>query len=101
MISSNNIAERHQEIQFLIAGDDFPQAVKRLMDFARDFSQDKDDINDVIVISATYNRLEKHERRGTLVISEIEQQRNQLLYKALGLLDAIVEQISFDTADAA
>ena len=101
MISSNNIAERYQEIQFLIAGDDFPQAVKRLMDFARDFSHDKDDINDVIVISATYNRLEKHERRGTLAISEIEQQRNQLLYKALGLLDAIVEQISFNTADAA
>jgi phenylalanyl-tRNA synthetase alpha subunit len=101
MTSPDNIAERHQEIQMLVADDEVPQAVKRLMDFVREFSKNKDDLNDIIVISASYNRLEKHERRGTLPTSEVEQQRNQLLYRALSLLDDIVEQISFNISNAA
>lgn len=99
----NSFCERHQEIRLLFAMDDIPQGVKRLMDFASDFSNDSnhnDNINDAIVISATYTRLEKYERRGTLPISDIEQQRTQLLYKALDLLDDIVEQISLNSARA-
>ncbi|RRS33347.1 MAG: hypothetical protein OI74_08120 [Gammaproteobacteria bacterium (ex Lamellibrachia satsuma)] len=91
MASTNDLSQRHQQIQLLFADDNISEAIKRLMDFVRDFSRDNaDDLNEVIVISASYNRLNKAERRGTTAFDEIEQRRNKLLYQALALMDGVI-----------
>ncbi|MBL3589539.1 MAG: hypothetical protein DIZ78_08020 [endosymbiont of Escarpia spicata] len=91
MASTNDLSQRHQQIQLLFADDNISEAIKRLMDFVRDFSRDNaDDLNEVIVISASYNRLNKAERRGTTGFDEIELRRNKLLYQALALMDGVI-----------
>lgn len=98
MIPSNDIDKRHKEIQSLIADDNILQMLKRLIDFVRDFSDDNDYLNEAIVLSANYTRLERVERRGTLPFKDIEQSRNQLLYQTLELVDRIVQQIGLKIA---
>lgn len=98
MAASNHIQERSEEIQMLIASDSVQQAIKLLLDFIRDFSNDKEDINEVIVISSSYSRLEKAERRGTLPFEQVEIKRNQLLYQILGLLDDITNNLALKIA---
>ncbi|CAK8711404.1 MAG: hypothetical protein CDV28_11819 [Candidatus Electronema aureum] len=91
MPAANDIKERHSEVQMLFAEDNINEAVKRLMDFVRDFSQDNsDNLNEVIVISSSFSRLEKAERRGTLSYDEVDQKRNKLLYQALDLMETVI-----------
>ena len=98
MTASNDIGKRAEEIQLNIASDNIPQAIKLLLDFVKDFSEDKDNINEVIVLSSSYNRLDKAERRGTLPFDQIEQKRNQLLYQILGLIDSIENTLALQLA---
>jgi hypothetical protein len=95
-VASNDIARRRDEIKFLIADDNVLQALKRLLDFVRDFSDDTDHLNEGIVISASYARLEKHERRGTLPFQDVVQQRTQLLYQALALIDGVQQRAGLE-----
>jgi hypothetical protein len=91
MPAANDIKERHFEVQMLFAEDNIDQAVKRLMDFVRDFAQDSSEhVNETIVISSSFSRLEKAERRGTLSYDEAEQKRNKLLYQALDLMEEVI-----------
>ena len=93
IVPPNDIGSRCIEIQDLIAGDNVCQATKRLMDFVRDFSSQKEHLQEVIVISATYNRLDKYERRNTLSFNDLEVKRNQLLFQILDLLDEVQKQL--------
>ncbi|MCI5158200.1 MAG: hypothetical protein D3906_07110 [Candidatus Electrothrix sp. AUS1_2] len=91
MPATNDIKKRHSELQMLFAEDKIPEAIKRLMDFVRDFSQDDTDtLNEVIVISSNFSRLEKAERRGTLNYDEVDQKRAKLLYQSLELMEAVI-----------
>ncbi|CAK8717016.1 Effector-associated domain-containing protein [Candidatus Electrothrix laxa] len=88
---TSDIQERHSEVQMLFAEDNLKEAVKRLMDFVRDFGEeDSEHLNEVIVISSNFNRLEKTERRGTLSYDEAAQRRNKLLYQSLGLMKEVI-----------
>ena len=98
MIEPNDIGKRSQEIHLLVAEDNVPQAVKRLMDFIRDFSEDNERLKEVTVISASYHRLEKLERRGTLSFEKTEQQRNTILFRMLDLLHSVQEQLAYKIA---
>lgn len=98
MTAPNDIGKRTDEIRDLIFNDKVTQAVKRMMDFVRDFSGDKGDLREVIVISASYHRLEKAERRGTLHFEDLEERRTKLLFQALELIDGIVEELSMQIA---
>ena len=93
-MAANDVRQRRTEIQLLVAEDSIAEAIKRLMDYVRDFSQEEDPLNEVIVISASYRRLEKAERQGTLEFDTLEQRRNKLLYQALGLMDSVTSQAS-------
>jgi hypothetical protein len=91
MPAANDIQARRFEVQMLIAEDNIKEAVKRLMDFVRDFAdEDSDCLNEVIVISSNFNRLEKAERRGTLSYDEAAQRRDKLLYQALDLIKEVI-----------
>jgi hypothetical protein len=89
MIAANDIRERSIEIQRLIAADEMGRALRRLMDFVTDFSDNKDDLNEVTVLTATYTRVEGAQRTGILLFPDYLQQRTKLLYQALQLRDKI------------
>ena len=94
MVASNDIAGRSEEIQLLIAADNIGQATKRVMDFVRDFSEDREDLKEVIVISNSYTRLERRERQGVMEFDEAEKHRRKLLFQILGLLEAIEQELA-------
>ncbi len=77
----------------MIASDAVPQAIKLLLDFVTDFSANNEDLNEVIVLSSNYNRLETIARRRLLTFEELEVKQNKLLYQMLGLLDMINEKL--------
>jgi hypothetical protein len=89
MVAPNSYHGRSEEIQLLIAGDMVDQAIARLMDFVRDFSNDKDNLNEVIVISASYRHLEKAERRQILTFRDAEDERRKLIFQILELMDSV------------
>jgi hypothetical protein len=95
MAAANDIRLRRGEIHNLIAEDCVAEAIKRLMDYVRDFAeQDQDPLNEAIVISASFKRLEKAERQGILDFDKLEQKRNRLLYQLLELMDNVTGQAS-------
>jgi len=98
LIAPNDINKRAEEIQDLIASDKIGDAIKLLLGFVRDFSEEKEDVNEVIVISQTYNRLEKLERRRTINFDQASEQRNKLLYQILDIIDSIIQGLSFKLA---
>jgi hypothetical protein len=89
MVASNDIVARRAEIHSLIASDDIERATKRAMDFVQDFSSARDHINEVIVLSASYARLDKKERQGLLDFDEAEKHRRRLLFQMLELLQDV------------
>jgi hypothetical protein len=93
MPAANDFQKRVGEVQLLIAGDNMDQAIPRLMDFVKDFSKDDENLDEVIVLSASYSRLEKQERRGTMRFEELEMQRNKLLMQALELMRCIRKEV--------
>ena len=98
MIASNDIEERSTEIRDLLSGGKVPNALKRLMDFVGDFSEDNDYRNEVTVISANFRSVESAERRKQLKFQDAQKERNDLLYQALGLLDQIVDTLCLEAA---
>lgn len=98
MPEPNDIGKRYQEIQFLVAEDNVPQAVKRLMDFIRDFSDDTECLNEVIVISSSYHELKKEYRKGVVPFEQYEQRRNRILFWMLGLLDDEQQKLAYKLA---
>jgi hypothetical protein len=91
--ASNDIKKRSEEIQLLIASDEVQQAIKLLLSFTRDFSEDSENINEVIVISQSYNRLEKLERRGTVDLDKADEQRRKILYQMLDFIESIKDSL--------
>ncbi len=88
MDTSSDLGRRAEEIRTLIASDQLEHAIKRLMDFASDFA-DRERIREVIVLSASYTRIEKLERQEKLNFDEAERHRRKILHQALELLDNV------------
>jgi hypothetical protein len=99
MVSPVNITAKHQRIQQSIASDDIESAIKLSMDFARDFSSDNESLHEIIVISNSYNRLNKDERRGILEYDKADNKRVNLLFKMLDLLDSITQEFAQNLTD--
>ena len=94
-----DIEKRQEEVRALLFDDKVSQALHRLMDFVRDFSDDRAHINEVTVLSANFRRVETAERQKRLSFKEAQNERTDLLYQALGLIDAIVESLSLEVSD--
>jgi Effector-associated domain 11 len=94
MVASNDIIARRAEIHTLIASDDIERATKRAMDFVQDFSSQRDHVNEVIVLSASYTRLDKKERQGLLDFDDAEKHRRRLLFQMLELLNDIETELA-------
>ena len=94
MVASNDIIARRAEIHTLIASDDIERATKRAMDFVQDFSGGREHLNEVIVLSASYTRLEKKERQGLLDFDDAEKHRRRLLFQMLELLGDVENELA-------
>ena len=60
MIPANDILGRRNEIKDCIAAADMDNAVKRLIDFTREFIPEME--NDALLLSRKYNEIERNER---------------------------------------
>ena len=100
MVESNDIQGRSEEIQNLIAADKVLEATNRLMDFVRDYSHTREDLNEVLAISNSRARLERHERQGTMEYQEAEKHWRRLVYQILSLVDSINELLAVELAAA-
>jgi hypothetical protein len=89
MIPPNDFDRRREEIQSLICVDKLDQALSRLMDFVRDFSEDRSSLNDSITIKARCSRVERFESQGKLTFQEATAERVKIIDGALALLDSV------------
>jgi ABC-2 type transport system ATP-binding protein len=82
---ANDLAE---EIRSLIQGDDLSRAVKRLLDYAKQFSGQRDVINSAIVLTREFRGLQRDNRKfGDSPDSHSQQ--NKLSTRILELVDEI------------
>ena len=101
MIAPNDITNRIDEVQTSIAADDILSAIKKLMDYVRDFSENRDYLNEVIVISGNFFKLDKELRRQVIDYNEHTKVRNGLMYQMLDLVDSVQNDIAFGASLAA
>ncbi len=78
----------------LIAEDNIRQAIKKLLDFVKDFSDDSADKHEVIIISSNYHRLQRESRTGLINVKDSIQQRNSLLFQMLEFIDDLIDRLS-------
>jgi len=91
MIASNDISRRSDEIQILVASNSIPTALKKLMDFVRDFATEF--LNEAIVISANFVKVEGDIRTKAIDYKEYTKGRNELLFQMLTLIDEVKNSI--------
>lgn len=101
MSTPNDIKLRSEEIQTLVATNDIKPAIKRLMDFARDFSKDDRHLDEVIVLSAEYHDLETARRRENIDYQTATKEKRKLLFTAFELMRTIIQDLRVEVmADA-
>lgn len=87
-----DVRSRCDEIQNLIGNNEITQALLRLMDFAREFTDDKAILHDAIVLKAGYKDLERNLiqlERGQYTV-----ERNRIIRQALSVVDHIFDHAS-------
>ena len=89
MVNTISFEDRCSEIQLLIAEDNIQRAVRRLMDFVRDFCEDSSLVNDVILISANFKSLERETRLSLIDYNQAQVRKSQLLNSMLELFSNV------------
>ena len=84
-----DIIARKEQIQLLVASDNVPEAVKRSMDYIKDFGNNRDDINAILLISNKYHRIRRSVLTNTGDVNDLDIQINRVLMGMLELLDQI------------
>jgi len=84
-----DIIARKEQIQMLVAHDNVPEAVKRSMDYIKDFGNNKDDINAILLISYNYHRIKRSIMTNMDYGNDLDVQMNKVLLGMLELLDQI------------
>lgn len=90
---ANDIRGRALEIQGLICTNQVSQAVKLALDFVRDFSEDRDDLTDIILISNNHSSLEQGPHGLPTDNEDLERRRNKILVRLLDLVYSIQEAV--------
>ena len=92
MIASNDINDRIEEIKNYVANANLQEAVKRLMDFSREFYLESED--EVISLSARFNKYKVEERRGILSQADAGLEYRKISLQILKSLADITEKLS-------
>lgn len=88
MIPSNDILGRRDEIKDFLAASEMEKALKRLIDFIRDFCPDRED--EVILLSMDYHELEKELRMELVAYQDGKVIRRKLAFRMLGTLKSAI-----------
>ena len=86
---THTILHRVDEIHKLIAGNEVPRAIRRSMDFIKEFSNDKDLLKKILVISSQYHRINQELSIGIAEYAYADRARNQILFGMLTLIDQV------------
>jgi hypothetical protein len=84
-----SITDRKLKIQLLVASDNVPEAVKRSMDYIRDFGDNRDNINAIVLISNHYHRIRRSALASTSDANDLNIQMNKVLMGMLELLNQV------------
>lgn len=90
LAAAGDLEQRREEIYGLIASNDGERALNRLMDFVKDFSEDRRR-RDVVIMMMNYRRLESVQGAS---LREVRLERTRLIEKALALLDDTVDTLT-------
>ena len=94
MISNQDVAQRKSEIYHLVSSDNLPEAVKRLIDFIRDFSMNEELLIDTILISRELYDLKKAEMIGQIDWSYANSYKGRIAMRILKLVDQTIGSLS-------
>lgn len=89
--AASDIEQRQAEIYELVENAEGDRALKRIMDFLRDFSDDKRRVQEIVIAIGNFRQLEA-ERNRTL--KELRAERTELLRDALKMLDDVIETLT-------
>lgn len=93
MITASDFERRREELHSLMASAEINMSINRILDLARDFTQNKERFKEAIVISANFKLLEKDFRQNSISVDELQKRRNQILYQMLDLIELIEKDI--------
>lgn len=96
---SKEETERITEIKDLVASGDLSRAIKRTLDLTREMNQNKEYLNEVVILSSNLYGLESKIRQNIIETNTAEIIRNKFLYQLLSLLDRIHEQNLLSKSD--
>jgi len=91
LIPANDILGRRNEIKDCIAADNMDEAMRRLIDFIRDFFESMED--EVLLLSRDYHAVLKMERMRLEPIEQIERLKGHIANRVLATLKAALHQI--------
>lgn len=87
MIAPNDIVERRSEIKHFVATAKLELAVKRCIDFYRDFNNQDDD--DAILVSTSYYLILNEEKNGLITAEQAMTKKQQVARRILQILKDI------------
>jgi len=88
MSSSHDVVHRSLEIRALVASNEVPVAIKKAMDFVRDFSNDEHE-DESTVMSMEWRQIEDGYRSEQLDFAQASAARKKLARQLLGLIRAV------------
>jgi len=88
---------RRDEISGLARQADVTRAIKRLLDYSRDFSTVKTFEYEAVVLSSQFNRLRESQRKGLRSETDVETELNRIVVHILERTDQVYEQFADGT----
>lgn len=99
MIPANDILARRNEIKDCIAAADMERAVKRLIDFVREFQAEMED--EVIILSMDFYELTKEERLDIIPYETAKLSKRKIAHRILLTLNTALNKLgTYDGAFA-
>jgi hypothetical protein len=93
--AASDIEQRRDEIYDLVENAEGERALKRIMDFLRDFSGEKGCVRRITVEIGNFREIEhKLEAEPNRATKELRSERTEILLRALELLDGVVESLT-------
>src|SRR5580698_7092582 len=82
---------RREQLQALIADSELGHGFKRLLDYARDFSEGRDSENEAVALLSAYNRALDERRRNPSEQEKFDAKVTNLIASALQLVDRVYD----------
>jgi hypothetical protein len=100
MNGAHDPIRRSAEIRMLVADNQVADAIKKAMEFARDFSKRLDDLDESTVMSMEWRQIEDGYRRDALNFEQASAARKKLVRQLLALVRAVEETLSGELSNA-